>query len=232
MRLSRWLRLLGHYRAGNTSRHDKRRQHHPRNPASCHQGSGRLRHHTRHRFNLSSSFASARHEAPKRLTPYLACCRMNDPVKPAVALQRLQVKTFDDDVFPIGSRTIFERRPYDRGALAPVLRAMTALMLLQQAKLETLKIGRANDRMRLRSGFRNALMRRDQPGRRRRTQPLCARSAGIAHVMAHARPTACMTRKSADGTACIVAASAACRASTSARRFGCQPHGQPPSERC
>jgi hypothetical protein len=202
----------------------------------------------------------------------LACCGMNDPVKPAVSLQRLQVKTFDDDVFPTVSRTIFAGRPYDRGALTPVLRAVTALMLLQQTKLETLKIGRANDRMRLRSGFRNALMLRlssegkgrpastrpvpafnltpstlaatghenecfrsrwpDQPRQRRRTQPLRTRSAEITHIMAHARPTACMTRKSADGIACVVVASAACRASTSARRFGSQPQGQPPSERC
>jgi hypothetical protein len=83
----------------------------------------------------------------------MACGRINVP---AAALQRLQVKTFDDDIFPIVHRTIFERLPCDYGTLTPVLRAVTALMLLQQAKLETLKIGRANDRMRLRSGFENA----------------------------------------------------------------------------
>lgn len=51
-------------------------------------------------------------------------------------------------------------------------------------------------------------------------------------LMTHACPTTCMTRKSADGTACIVAASAACRASTSAGGLGFQPHGQPSSQRC
>ena len=166
--------------------------------------------------------------------------------KPAAALRRLQVKTFDDDVFPIVSRTIFARLPYGYGALAPVLRAVAALMLLHQAKLEILKIGSANDRMRLRSGFGNALMLRlaivnlehgkipeghsgiygsVEPGR-------YARGRRGSRVMAHALPTACMARKSADGIACIVAASAACRASTSACRSGFQPQGQPPSERC
>ena len=56
------------------------------------------------------------------------------------------------------SRAIFERLLYDCGAVAPVPRAVAALMLLQQTRLETLKIGEANDRMRLRSDFRNALM--------------------------------------------------------------------------
>ena len=158
--------------------------------------------------------------------------------------------------------------------LTPVLRAVTALMLLQQTKLRrsTTKIGRANDRMRLRvasemrlcfayppkakgrpastrpvpafnltpstlaaTGHENECFRSrwpDQPRQRRRTQPLRTRSAEITHIMAHARPTACMTRKSADGIACVVVASAACRASTSARRFGSQRQGQPPSERC
>jgi hypothetical protein len=158
--MSRWLHLLGRHRAGDTSRHDKRRQRHPSKPTSRRQGSGQFRHHTRHRFNLSSSVASARHEARKRLSSCLACCRMNVPVKPAAALQRLQVKTFNDDVFPTVSRTIFERRPYDYVALAPVLRAVTALMLLHQARSETLKIGEANDPIRLRSEFKNALMLR------------------------------------------------------------------------
>jgi hypothetical protein len=63
--------------------------------------------------------------------------------------KRLQVKTFNADVFPTVNRTIFKRRPYDYVALAPVLRAATALMLLHQARLETLKIGEANDPIRL-----------------------------------------------------------------------------------
>jgi hypothetical protein len=83
-------------------------------------------------------------------------------------------------------------------------------MLLQQAKLEALKIGGANDRMRLRSAFRNVLMlrlaiadREDETIFEGRsgiyaTRPLCAGSTGSC-VTAHARPTASMTRKSTDG---------------------------------
>ena len=40
-------------------------------------------------FQSFISFTSARHEAYQRLSPCRACCRMNDPVKPAAALQRL-----------------------------------------------------------------------------------------------------------------------------------------------
>jgi hypothetical protein len=207
--LNRRLNLLGRRWTRDASRHDKHRQRHPRNPASCHQGSGQLHHHTDHRFNLSSSFAGARHETGP--PPCTACCRTNVPVKTGRGTAGTsEVKTFDDDVFPTVSRTISQRRPYGCGALAPVLRAVTALMLLQQAKLEALKIGGANDRMRLRSAFRDVSMLRLAIAHREAetisegrggiyaAQPLCARSTGSC-VTAHARPTASMTRKSTDG---------------------------------